>query len=186
MAKWTTLASKTIFDSPFFTVKKDEIKLPDGTKKDWTYWSATDSTLVVAVESNKFIMIKQYRYLTKKVQLEFPSGALHEKELPTTAAKREFQEETGLKCGKIYKLGSFYESCSQFTRKNHMFITFDISKGVQSLDRGEAGFEDIRKIEKIPIKQAYDLAMKSKIESLPSSYAVLIAFNFIKNRGLFA
>ncbi len=183
MKNWKTLESKTAYSSKYFNVKKDIVLLPDGSKKDWTYWSDEDAALMVAVTDKKeLIMIHQYRYLTKKIQIEFPSGALNKKEKPDVAAKREFEEETGLKCKKIEKLGAYYESCSQFTRKNHMYLTFDVESGVKKHDRGSKGYEDIRKVNYIPIKKAENMVLNGKIESSPTALALLLAIKRIESK----
>lgn len=183
MEHWKRKSSLIVYDSPFFRVKRDIVELPDGSEKDWTYWDATDGAMVIGnTPEKKLVMIRQYRYLTGGEQIEFPSGAVHEGENVEDCARREFEEESGYSCNELVKIGSFFESCSQFTRKMHLFFSKDVQKSKQRLDTGAEGFEDI-KVELVTFNDAVKLAVDNKIEPLPSAMAILL-LNEKVNRGL--
>ena len=57
--------------------------------KDWI------SAIIYNVDTDKFIMIKEFRHGINDYILEFPSGTVEDGEDPLDCAKREIQEETG-------------------------------------------------------------------------------------------
>ncbi|MDP7115683.1 MAG: NUDIX hydrolase [Candidatus Woesearchaeota archaeon] len=101
MKKWECKKSERILDTPHFKVRKDVVELPNKEMKEWTYWDSNDSVMVLAMTDNKLVMIRQYRYLVNDDVIEFPSGGLHDNESMEEGAKREFEEETGYKCGDL-------------------------------------------------------------------------------------
>lgn len=180
MTNWQTLSSKIILKARHFQVRENKVKLPDGRIIDWPYWDSFDSVMIIALTSDKkIVMIKQYRYLYGKECLEFPSGGLLKNENILEGAKREFEEETGYKASNLIKLGSFYETISQLNRQIHIFFTKDIQKSEQNLDEGRRGFEEI-KVKLIDYDQVLNLALSNKFPSMNCTLAILLLNEKIK------
>ena len=59
---------------------------------------------------DKVVLIRQFRYVVNRWLWELPAGSLEEGEPPARAAKRECQEEIGLRPTRIKNLGTFYPS----------------------------------------------------------------------------
>jgi len=184
MKKWECKKSELILNEKHFKVKKDTVKLPTNEIKEWIYWDSKDSVMVVGMtRDKKLIMIKQYRYLVGDEVIEFPSGALHNNESIEGAAKREFEEESGFKCGSLVKLGSFYETYGQLNRQIHIFFTNNPAKSEQNLDNGKRGFEDI-KVELVDFDKAIKLALENKIVAMGSSLAILLLKEKIERKEI--
>ncbi len=111
------------------------------------------------------------------------SGGLHDDENIESAAKREFEEESGFKCNSIVKLGSFYETYGQLNRQIHIFFTNDITESKQNLDNGKRGFEDI-KVELVDFEKVVKLALENKIVAMGSSLAVLLLKEKIERKEI--
>jgi len=180
MKKWTKLKSNLVFDSKYFKVRQDLVKLPDGRTKIWNYWDSSDSAMVVGMVDSKLILIKQYRYLVGDVVLEFPSGGLNPKESPKTAAKREFLEETGYQCQNLIKLGSFYETYGQLNRRIHLFFSDKVKKSKEIVSSDDIE-EDIS-VELLDFDDVVRSALDNKIVAMGSSLAILLLKEKI-NRG---
>lgn len=172
--KWLCKKSEIIIDTKFLKIRKDAVKLPTGKNLDWLYWDSLDSVMVIGrTKNSKLIMIKQYRYLVGRDVIEFPSGGMDKGESPSFAAKREFEEETGYKCKKLIKLGSFYETYGQLNRKIHIYFANNTIKSKQLLDNGDNEYEDIEVI-LVDFNKAVDLAFKNKIDAMGSTLAILL------------
>ena len=111
------------------------------------------------------------------------SGGLHDDENIESAAKREFEEESGFKCNSIVKLESFYETYGQLNRQIHIFFTNDITESKQNLDNGKRGFEDI-KVELVDFEKVVKLALENKIVAMGSSLAVLLLKEKIERKEI--
>ena len=184
MKKWECQKSELILNRKYFKVKKDTVKLPTNEIKKWIYWDSKDSVMVIGItKDGKLIVIKQYRYLVGSEVIEFPSGGIHDNESIKKAAKREFEEESGFKCGSLVKLGSFYETYGQLNRKIHIFFSNNITRSKQNLDNGERGFEDI-KVEFVDFEEAVKLASENKILAMGSSLAVLLLKEKIERKEM--
>lgn len=75
------------------------------------------AVIIPMLSKDRIILVKQYRFAINKWTWEVPAGTLGKKEAPIKCAKRELEEETGFKAGKIKKLITFYSS-RIFIREN--------------------------------------------------------------------
>jgi len=172
MKKWVKIKSDLVFDSKYFKVRQDLVKLPDGRTKVWNYWDSRDSSMVIGIYDGKLILIKQYRYLVNNVVLEFPSGGLNPGENPKTAAKREFLEETGYQCQNLTKLGSFYETYGQLNRQIHLFFSNNVKKSRKNVSTDDIE-EDIS-VKLLEFDDVVKSALDNKIVAMGSSLAILL------------
>ena len=98
MDKFTekTLSSKTVYNGRIFDITYDEIELADGLKRHREIIHHPGGVVIFAQkEDGNVLLVKQYRYATKSLQIELPAGRLEKGEDPLLAAKRELREETG-------------------------------------------------------------------------------------------
>lgn len=172
MQKWERLQSETVYDSKYFRVKKDLVRLPNGKQKEWTYWDSRDSAMVICMtEEKKLVMIRQYRYMVDDDVIEFPAGFSEPGETFVESAQREFEEETGYVCGGMEELGAFYETFGQLNRRIHIFFARGIKQ--PETDREKDDFENIE-ITLVDLEDAINLVRKNKIVSMGSSLAILL------------
>ncbi len=92
-------------------------RLPDGTIADFDVVRNGDFVTVAAFTKNKeAILVRQFRPGPEIELLSFPEGYIDPKELPETAARRELEEETGYRAGKIIFQKIFRRAYSTETR----------------------------------------------------------------------
>lgn len=86
-----------IVHSEFFDLRVDQLQIPSGIKRDYTYlMTKCSASVVIAVTAEgKLILLKEYRHPVKQWLLSCPGGRIDEGESPIEAAKRELLEETG-------------------------------------------------------------------------------------------
>ncbi len=172
MKKWKRKKTELVLNEKYFKVRKDRVELPDGEELDWLYWdkSGSDSALVIGVtDGKKVVMNKRYRYLVGRTVMELPAGYGEKGESPAEVACREFEEETGYKCEKLVKLGSFWETYGQLKHKIHVFFTKARRKASQHLDITE----DIG-VKLVDFEEAVDMAGQNKIPDVTSTLAILL------------
>ncbi|HUU87480.1 MAG TPA: NUDIX hydrolase [Candidatus Glassbacteria bacterium] len=105
-----TTKRKQITDLPFLNLFEATYE-HEGKEGKWTYASRStskpkecDAVMVVGIvmkDTPKIVLIKQYRVPVGEYIIEFPAGLLDKDETIEVAAKREFEEETGMKIKEI-------------------------------------------------------------------------------------
>ena len=92
-------------------------RLPDGTTADFDIVRNGDYVTVAAFTKNKeAILVKQFRPGPEMELLSFPEGYIDKNEPPEVAARRELEEETGYRAGKIVFQKKFRQAYSTETR----------------------------------------------------------------------
>ena len=110
----------------------------DGTEGDYIIMDAPDWVIVIAERNDKFILVKQWRHGEAALSVEFPGGVIDRGEEPEAAAKRELEEETGYKAGKLTKLGRVNPNPALFSNHVHFYLAEELqATGKQTLDDDE-------------------------------------------------
>lgn len=122
-----------------FGVIKDNVILPNGEEKTFSYLDFAKGVCILPITENKEILcLKQYRHAMKSWQWELPAGMIdHELDSPLDTAKRELEEETGYKAEHWLDLGSFYPSPGSTSEEIHLFAAAGLSATEQNLENSE-------------------------------------------------
>lgn len=141
MKKWKILSSSAALEEKWFNVRKDKVKLPNGTIiDDYFVWNSGNVAMVVPVtENGKFILVKQYKHGIGEIMIEYPAGYINEGEKPLDAAKRETLEETGYKLKDIQLLAKNVHHPTKENGIVHIFLanTNERTSGTENLDENE-------------------------------------------------
>ncbi|HVT48768.1 MAG TPA: NUDIX hydrolase [Vicinamibacterales bacterium] len=104
-----TLRRKTIYRGRVFRIEQDRVTLPHGPTVIMDVVRHRGSVVLIPEPSpGKVILIRQYRHAIGRWIWEWPAGSLEPGEAPARAARRECEEEIGLRPKRIQPLGMFY------------------------------------------------------------------------------
>ena len=88
------------------------------------------SVAVVAVDGAGYVtLVRQLREPARARLLELPAGVIEEGERPLETARRELEEETGLRGGEWRQLGRFWTSPGFLRESMHLFLADDLDHG---------------------------------------------------------
>lgn len=163
MSTGKILQTKTVHKNPYFQVRKD-IVFYQGKKNNW--YSVDKSPFVIIIplsNKNKIYLVGQWRYCVKKYSWEIPKGTIDKNEKPLQAAKRELEEETGLRAKKWKLLGSFYVGPGCFNQLCYVFLAKDLVKQ----ERKPPELEEL-KVKEVSLKEINQLIKKNKIFDGPT------------------
>lgn len=122
------LKVELIAKTRIFEVQAVDLRFSNGEER--TYERLTpqrrSSVLVIPIQNNELIFIKEYAVGSERYELSFPKGIVDSGEKPAESANRELQEEIGLGARKIDFLRSLYSGPSHMYGLMHVFVAQDL------------------------------------------------------------
>jgi ADP-ribose pyrophosphatase len=126
---WEQKSTRQIYQNKWISLREDLVELPDGRTTIYGVISCSECVGVLPfLDPNTVLMIKQYRYVTKQVTWEMPTGGMHPGESRQEAAQRELSEEIGYRAGKLTWLSTLHTSKSVVDETAHLFLGEDLVK----------------------------------------------------------
>lgn len=136
--KWKQGEPKELLKTVVCSVTSRHNISSDGTEGDYIIMNAPDWVIVIPEKNDNFIMVKQWRHGEAALSVEFPGGVIDKGEKPEEAARRELEEETGYKAGKLIELGNVNPNPALFSNHVHFYLAQDLqATGKQCLDDDE-------------------------------------------------
>ena len=132
------LDSKIVFENPWITLEQHDLEVKDtGHKFTYTYIAIPPSVMVIAVtRKREIVLVEQYRYPSDRVSFELPGGGSRGQTVEE-AARKELEEETGYRAGKVEKIGEFVTYCGLSDEICHVFLATELEQGEQNLEKTE-------------------------------------------------
>ena len=116
---------QTLFEGRQFRVVREDW---DGRERDVVRHPG--SVAVVAIDgAGRIVLVRQTREPARRRLLELPAGTLEEGEEPAATARRELEEETGLRGGRWRELAAFWTSPGFLDERMHVFAAEDVEEG---------------------------------------------------------
>jgi ADP-ribose pyrophosphatase len=172
---WEKLSSEKLLENPYFAVRSDKLRLPDGAVKDPYYViERPDAAIVFPVtEEDEVVLVRQYRPPLEKMELGLPAGLVEAGEEPEAAARRELSEETGYVGGEWEELGSLASSPSLKDNWAYLFLARGVTRNSdQDLDE----YERLELVE-VPLAELPDLVYSGGIVSSSGVAAAMLALD---------
>lgn len=165
LMRWEVLEREYLHDRPWLTVRRETLRMPDGTLvPEYYVLEYPDWVNIIAItKERQFIMVRQYRPGIGETCLELCAGVREEEDAsPLISAQRELLEETGYGGGEWSEFARVAPNASAMNNYSYCFIAENVEKiGEQSLDISEDltvhhfSFEELKEqLEKGNIVQA--------------------------------
>ncbi|MDQ3679322.1 MAG: NUDIX hydrolase [Actinomycetota bacterium] len=113
MPAFRKLSEQQIWEGAVITVAQGRFASPDGDEfeRDVVHHPGAVSVVPFLEEERAVLLLRQYRAAVDGELLEIPAGKLDvDGEGTEATARRELEEEVGLRAGRLEKLGQFYNS----------------------------------------------------------------------------
>ena len=134
----TPVGSEDILKGNFLHVRRDTVRLPDGTQAAREYVIHPGAVMIVAqLDDGRLVLERQYRYPMGTVMIEFPAGKLDAGEASLVCAQRELLEETGYTARQWARAGVLHPVISYSTEFIDIWFARDLTLGSRQLDSGE-------------------------------------------------
>jgi ADP-ribose pyrophosphatase len=132
------ISSQTIASGGMLTVKRDQVRLPNGNQAQREYIVHPGAVLVVPVLHNgNIILERQFRYPLNQVFIELPAGKIDAGEDTLITGQRELLEETGYSAAEWISLGHQHPCIGYANEVIYMYIARGLTAGAHQLDADE-------------------------------------------------
>lgn len=164
---------KTVFTTPFFEIEAGSASIHDASEEPYYRLTGSDSVICCAMTiEGEFVMIRQYRPNIGQFTLEFPAGTICNDENPIDAARREFAEETSLKCDFV-SLGDYKLMMNRTNIKEHIF--FGLNPLIDPFASQESGIEVVL----VKRKELIDYSLAGTYKQLAGLGVIQLVSNYL-------
>lgn len=129
MSEFRVVNTTTRSPAGYLTIEDLRVEGPGGAVLERFVVRHPGAAVVVAVENDRehTLLVRQWRAALERNMLEVPAGKLDVVgEPPAEAARRELEEETGHRAGRLIKLGEFYNSPGFTDEHSYLYCALDL------------------------------------------------------------
>jgi len=132
------VSSEQVFKGKLLDVRRDTVRLPDGSTATREYIVHPGAVMVVPIlDDGRLVIERQYRYPLGRVLTEFPAGKIDPGESTGICAVRELAEETGYRAAAWARVGLLHNACAYSSEGIEVWFARGLVKGHAGLDVGE-------------------------------------------------
>jgi ADP-ribose pyrophosphatase len=169
--KEKTIAVKKIFSGRLLKLSDVTIEFPHGQRSKREIVEHPGAVAVVALTADRqILLIKQYRKPTEKIMLEIPAGVPGRGERWIDTARRELEEETGWRAGRVRAVWAGFASPGYSTEVLRFFLAENLTPSKQQTDHVE-----FIEVVKLPVKKAFARLIAGKIDDNKTMIGIMIA-----------
>jgi ADP-ribose pyrophosphatase len=156
------ISGEVVYAGSFLEVRRDVVRLPDGTQAVRDYIRHPGAVAIVALtEEGRVILERQHRYALRRDFVEIPAGKLETGEALLETAQRELLEETGYAAGTWTRLGLIHNAIGYSDEGIELWLATGLEKREARLDAGE--FLDVFTL---PFEEALAMAADGRISDV--------------------
>jgi len=166
-------SSERLFDGPIFAIDRDRLTESNGMEvvRDVVRHPGGAGALPL-FEDGRVALVRQYRHPARAELLEIPAGRIEPGEDPELCARREVEQETGFRPGRIERLSGFYSTPGFCEEILHVFLATDLTPTRQQLDHDE-----LVEVHLLTLEEALRMVHQGEIVDSKTIIALLLAAN---------
>jgi ADP-ribose pyrophosphatase len=158
--------SRVLHRGRYLTFRIDTIERADGSRATREIAGHPGAVAVVAIDDeDRVLLVRQWRVAAGKALLEIPAGTLDiaddgSIEDPDLAARRELEEETGMRAGSWRLLNRFYTAPGFTSELMHLYLATDLRPA--DGERLEPDEDERLDVERVPWRDALAAAERGE------------------------
>lgn len=173
------ISSQIIASGGMLTVKRDQVRLPNGNTSQREYVTHPGAVVVVPVLTNgNVILERQFRYALHQAFIELPAGKIDAGEDILVTGQRELLEETGYTAQHWVKLGHQHPCIGYSNEIIHIFLAQNLVKGEHRRDADET-----LEVFEVPFEQCLKMIENAEITDAKTIVAMFFAERYLAEHG---
>ncbi len=157
----------------------EEVALPNGKNTTLEIIRHPGASAVVPLlKDGQVVLIHQYRHAAGGYLYEIPAGKLSKGEQPEDCARREVEEEIGMKVGHLQKLTAIFTVPGFCDEVIHLYLGTELTPATQKLDPDE-----VIEIITLPFDDAMKKITDQTIRDAKSIVGLQLAYAQAKAQG---
>ena len=178
------LESAVVHDGRVVHLSVDTVRFPDGSVGKLELVRHRGAAAVLPVlgraddQDPDVVLLRQYRYAAGGVIYEVPAGIIEPGESWEECARRELEEEAGLRAGRLESLTTIHTTPGFTNEEIHLYAAFDLSQGVARTDEDE-----FLQAERMPLSSALELARSGEMTDAKSLVTLFYFARFVLSGG---
>ena len=163
---------ETIYDGKIIRVEKWRVSLPDGREAAREVVIHKGAAAIVPVDAQGMVtLVRQHRVALDTFTWEIPAGKLDSvSEDPLDCAKRELEEETGLRAANWRRLSHVITTPGFCTEQISIYLATELSQHEAHADQDE-----FLRLQKMPLNEAVNRVMAGEFRDAKTCLGLLMA-----------
>lgn len=136
-----TLASSVIYSDNWTRLRRDDIERADGARGTYAVIERDNFALIIPAQDGGFYLVEEYRYPLGRRAWSFPQGSfpVGQRGTPDELARTELAQETGLRAGRLTRLGTLSACHGSSSQYGEHWLATDLVQGEPDLEPEEIG-----------------------------------------------
>ena len=157
------LGERSVWQGQLVSAAVGRFAAPDGStfERDVVHHPGAVSVVPVVDDGEVVLLVRQYRAAVDRERLELPAGKRDvDGEAPEVTARRELEEEIGMRAGRIDKLAEFYNSPGFSDEHSFVYLALDL----EACDLSAQGIEEEHMtVERVALDRVPELVASGEI-----------------------
>ena len=173
------ISSETIASGGMLTVKRDQVRLPNGHQSQREYVLHPGAVVVVPLLANGNVVLeRQFRYPLHQVFIELPAGKIDPQEDVLTTGQRELLEETGYTAKEWIKLGLQHPCIGYSNEVIHIYLARELTLGLHQRDDDES-----LEVFELSLEKCMAMILNGEITDGKTIVAMMFAEKYLMQHG---
>jgi ADP-ribose pyrophosphatase len=167
------------YSGKIIDVYLETVKLPNGRITELEIVRHPGGAAAVALDARgRVCLLRQYRHVAGGWLWELPAGKIDSEEDPLLTARRELEEEAGIRAGRWDSLGDLLSSPGVFTEVVHLYLARDLA-----LVEPATAEDEVIEVHWLPFTEALSWAYAGEVRDAKTIIGLLRARWFVQRES---